>query len=533
MSKMKSSMFIVLLFLSVAVAYGQQQYAKGYVYCDRNGNGKHDRGEEYLPGVGVTNGSEIVLTDRKGYYKLPVDGEATIAVIKPAQYRTALGKYNIPASYYYHKPAGTPRRENYAGIAPTGKLPASIDFGLIPQEEPEAFTVLLMGDPQPHFPDHIGYFSKAIVSELENIEGVSFGISLGDVNDENFDLFEPYNREIGKIGIPWYNLMGNHDMDYEARTDMESDDAFETFVGPANYAFNYGNAHFLVLDDVLFPDPRSTGNSRSYWGGFREDQKAFIKNDLSLVDKDKLVVVAFHIPMLGDNAVRQEDKAFLFQCLKDFPHVLLLSAHLHRQNQFFHTSQDGWEGKTPLHEFNAGATCGDFYSGYLDGNGVPLSLMSDGTPKGYAFLRVEDNRYSIDYKVAGRPADYKMSVNIPRKVVRGRHTPAHITVNFFMGSEKDTVVYRIDGGPWKAMKKEDVTDPDHDYMVQCWNRDDAVKYARWPDASYPSSHIWRVRVPSALPVGMHAVEVKVTDMFGKTHYGKGEYEVVEAVRMYP
>ena len=360
MSKMKSSMFIVLLFLSVAAAYGQQQYAKGYVYCDRNGNGKHDRGEEYLPGVGVTNGSEIVLTDRKGYYKLPVDGEATIAVIKPAQYRTALGKYNIPASYYYHKPAGTPRRENYAGIAPTGKLPASIDFGLIPQEEPEAFTVLLMGDPQPHFPDHIGYFSKAIVSELENIEGVSFGISLGDVNDENFDLFEPYNREIGKIGIPWYNLLGNHDMDYEARTDMESDDAFETFVGPANYAFNYGNAHFLVLDDVLFPDPRPTGNSRSYWGGFREDQKAFIKNDLSLVDKDKLVVVAFHIPMLGDNAVRQEDKAFLFQCLKDFPHVLLLSAHLHRQNQFFHTSQDGWEGKTPLHEFNAGATCGDF-----------------------------------------------------------------------------------------------------------------------------------------------------------------------------
>ena len=505
-------------------------YAKGRIYSDNNANGRHDRGEQYLEGVAVTNGTDVTLTDKHGRYRLPVAGEATIAVIKPAGYRTALDRYNRPQFYYCHKPEGTPRREAYQGIAPTGKLPASIDFGLIPQEEPATFRALVFGDPQPHYPDHIRYFSQAIISELEGAEGVSFGISLGDVNDENFSLFEPYLAETAKVGVPWYNLMGNHDMDYEAQDDRQSDDAFETFVGPANYAFNYAQTHFLVLDDVLYPNPRG---GKGYWGGFREDQKRFIENDLRLVDKDKLVVVAFHIPMLGENAIRPEDKQFLFDQLKDFPHVLLMSAHLHRQIQLFHTAEDGWAGAKPLHEFNAGATCGDFYSGYLDTDSVPCSMMSDGTPKGYAYLKVDGNTYRIDYKVAGRPADYRMSVNVPRQVVQDRYTPAFITVNFFMGSERDEVLCRIDGGEWKRMKREEVIDPDHDYMVQRWNRDDAPKLARWPAASYPSTHIWRLRVPSALPLGKHKVEIKVTDMFGQTHRGQAEYEVVKPLRMYP
>ena len=142
-----------------------QQIAKGRIYCDKNANGRHDRGEQFLQGVAVTNGTDVVQTDEKGRYNLPVNGEATIAVIKPTGYRTPLDRYNRPQFYYYHKPQGTPVRKAYKGIAPTGKLPSSIDFGLVPQEEPDAFQALVFGDPQPHYMDHIRYFSKAIVSE--------------------------------------------------------------------------------------------------------------------------------------------------------------------------------------------------------------------------------------------------------------------------------------------------------------------------------------------------------------------------------
>ncbi len=54
----------------------------------------------------------------------------------------------------------------------------------------------------------------------------------------------------------------------------------------------------MILDDILYPDPR---DGKGYWGGFREDQIQFIQNDLKLVDKIKLIVVSFHIPLEHNN----------------------------------------------------------------------------------------------------------------------------------------------------------------------------------------------------------------------------------------
>ena len=82
--------------------------------------------------------------------------------------------------------------------------------------------------------------------------------------------------------------------------DTLSDETYEAHFGPANYAFNYGKVHFLVLDDVLYPDPR---DGKGYWGGFREDQFQFIENDLKNVPKDHLVVLAMHIPLSEPDGV--------------------------------------------------------------------------------------------------------------------------------------------------------------------------------------------------------------------------------------
>jgi hypothetical protein len=42
--------------------------ARGLVFDDRNGNGARDEGEGGVPGVRVSNGSEVVLTDAQGRY---------------------------------------------------------------------------------------------------------------------------------------------------------------------------------------------------------------------------------------------------------------------------------------------------------------------------------------------------------------------------------------------------------------------------------------------------------------------------------
>ena len=71
------------------------------------------------------------------------------------------------------------------------------------------------------------------------------------------------------LELPWYNVMGNHDMNYDATTDELSDETFELNFGSANYALNWGNAHFIIIDNILYPDPRGR---QGYWAGYREDR---------------------------------------------------------------------------------------------------------------------------------------------------------------------------------------------------------------------------------------------------------------------
>ncbi|HCK53945.1 MAG TPA: metallophosphoesterase, partial [Planctomycetaceae bacterium] len=124
------------------------QFATGYVFQDSNGNQKLDAGEKTLARVRVSNGREIVTTDKHGQYRLPVTDDTTLFVIKPRGWRTPIDDHMLPRFYYIHKPDGSPASK-YPGVKPTGPLPDSVDFPLYPQREPDTFKALLFGDPQP------------------------------------------------------------------------------------------------------------------------------------------------------------------------------------------------------------------------------------------------------------------------------------------------------------------------------------------------------------------------------------------------
>src|SRR5690606_18353267 len=213
----------------------------------------------------------------------------------------------------------------------------------------------------------------------------------GDLVGDNLDLHPPYIEALSEVGLPFYNVIGNHDLNFDVTDDKLSDETFELNFGPANYSFNYGNAHFIILDDVLYPHPL---HGRGYWGGFRKDQLDFVENNLKFVPKDKLIVLAFHIPLLhhNENVFRNADRQRLFDLLKEYSNTLSLSAHTHLQRHNFYGKEDGWHQEKPHHEYNVGPTSGDWYSGELDSLGIPYSTMRDGTPKGYAFLNIHNNQ---------------------------------------------------------------------------------------------------------------------------------------------
>ncbi|MFN3800163.1 calcineurin-like phosphoesterase C-terminal domain-containing protein [Belliella pelovolcani] len=522
MKNLKSIQLLLLgvMFTSLSIA---QDIAKGVIYEDLNGNGKKEKNEPGLAGVGISNGRDVVQTNEKGEYNLPVSDGDLIFVIKPSGYALPVNDFNFPQYFYIHKPSGSPTGLRYPGSSPTGQLPKSLDFGLKKQVEDKNFTALVFGDPQPYNLTEVDYFYQSVVKEVEGIQGIPFGITLGDIVGDDLSLYPAYSKVVSKIGIPWYHVMGNHDQNYDVEDDKLTDETFSKHFGPATYSFNYADVHILVLENILYPDPR---DGVGYWGGFREDQLAFVENNLKLVPKDKLVIVAMHIPLFEEgDSFRDEDRERLFELLKPFPNNFSMSAHTHYQRQDLMGEAYGWHGSKPHHHYNAGTPSGDWYKGKLDEKGLPISTMREGTPRGYAFLDVTGNQYKIRYKVPGKPATYQMDIFAPKVLEAGKRTTSGIYVNFFMGSEENSVRYRINGGNWSDMNYLEDYAPK--YLVELfeWDTTTELLEGKRPSLPQKSTHLWRANIPSNLPVGTHTIEVEATDLFGQVHQATTQMEV--------
>lgn len=515
-----------LLAISPAAVLAQKA-ATGYVYNDDNGNGKREAKEKGVANVTVSNGKEVVLTDTKGKYTLPIGDDNIIFVIKPAGYKVPLNAKNQPQYYYIHKPAGSPAEYEYKGVAPTGALPASVDFAVMKYNEPDNYRALVLGDPQVLEPQDVGFFDKGIMSELVDVKNVAFGLTLGDLVGKVLTMHKDYINVVAKANVPWYNVIGNHDTNHEAKSIEKNDESFEASFGPSTYSYNYGQAHYIVLNDNLYPDPR---DGKGLWGGFLPDQLSFIENDLKYVDTGKLVVLAFHIPLYqAEGAFRTEDRERLFSLLAKYPHVLALSAHTHNQWQRFYDKEWGWTGAKPFHEFNVGATCGNWYSGRMNEQGVLESVMSDGTPRGYAYLNITGNTYTADYKVANKPADYQIGL-WHRKVMStiwwdGR---GFVYANFYMGYKDSKVRYRIDDGKWKPMKYTLEPDPAFVDELYKWDGTENMFRGRRPTEPANCTHLWKAPLPESIGIGTHQIEVEATDPFGRTFTQKSTYRIEEA-----
>lgn len=517
-------LFLVLLLSVISVYQSPAQVTvTGKVYQDSNRNGVSDSAEEGISNVPVSNGSNVVLTNNKGEYSLEIDEkDGKVFVIKPEGYKLPTDKLNRPQFYYLHKSEGSPDLE-YAGVEPTGPLPERINFPLLKREEKSEFHVLLFGDPQPYTEQEVEYFDRDIVSELHDVEKFDFGITLGDMVGRDLDLYQPYNRSVSKIGIPWFNVYGNNDMNLDAKSDQYADETFEATFGPANYAFNYGSAHFIILDDMIYP---TEDDARLHYGLTRK-QLRFIKNDLKHVSEDRLVVLAFHSPLFG--SFRENNRRQLFNLLQDYPHTLSLSGHTHTQQIHFFGPEKGWSRVKPHMHYNVGAAGGSWWSGIPDEDGIPPALMSDGTPNGYAMLNINGNSFTIDYKVADKPDDYKMSIWGPKVVPQDAWPVPFLYVNYFLGSDFTTVEYRLEGSEnWRIMRRIEEPDPYVVQRQQKWDTADSLPTGKRPPNPEESTHLWKTWVPNDLSLGEHTVEVRVTDMFGRTFTDDFTYEVVDS-----
>lgn len=486
--------------------------AKGTVFHDDNGNGAFDEGEKPLSGIRVSNGKEIVKTDENGRYELPVEDDTILFVIKPRGWRTPISEHQLPRFCYIHKPEGSPDSK-YPGVAPTGPLPESVDFPLYPQEEPDEFKALLFGDPQPRDQKEVDYIAHDVVEELIGTDA-SFGVTLGDIAFDDLSVFEPQAKMIALLGIPWYNVIGNHDINMDAKHSHHHNETFNRVFGPSYYSFDYGPVHFLVLDDIEWLVDQNGGKGR-YRGGLGDEQMAFIKNDLAMIPEDQLVVLMMHIPL-----VEVRDRLELYRLIEQRPFCMSISAHKHFHEHRYITQADGWRGPKPHHHVINVTVSGSWWQGAPDERGIPHTLMKDGAPNGYSIISFDGQEYSLEFQAAGRPKNYQMQIHAPDAVSIGELEKATVFANVFNGSEKTRVEMRLgETGEWTPMRQTREPDPKFLEAVEIEKELGEVPWRNLPKPGN-SSHLWKANLKEGAEAGTYWLHFRATEEDGRVVTGQ-------------
>ncbi len=497
-----------------------QKLAKGVVFLDQNKNGVFDQNEQSLANVCVSNGRDVAQTDEQGRWKLPVIENADFFVIKPADYQVPINHNEIPQHYYLYKPKGSPPLK-VPGVAATGPLPESIDFPLYRHPENNRFSALFFGDTQARGLKEVNYISHDVVDECIGTDAI-FGVSLGDIVADDPELFAEISGSIAQIGIPWYNVFGNHDFNRGATDNQFADDTFERYFGPSTYAYEYGQVAFIVLNDIYF-------NDGHYKPHFTQAQLDFVRNYLSCVPENKLVVLMMHVPIIAcDN--REE----MFSMLEKRPFTFSIAGHTHEMAHVFVDDKMGWKGPKPHHLFIDGTVCGSWWCGIKDELGIPHATMNDGSPNGYAIITFDGNQYDIRYKAARKPADYQMNIFLPDDIDQAVLDTTKVIANIFSGSERSAVEMRFDKkGAWIAMNLTPGADPSC-VQMQVYNPYLEAKVGGQPldeifgwemDVPGVSTHIWNCDLPTTLTKGTHLLTVRTTDMFGHVYSGHRVFRV--------
>lgn len=275
-------------------------------------------------GIVVSDGFSCVATDANGVYQMPRHADAFHVF------------YRIPADREIPMSEGRP-----CFWQRLSKTQERYDFVLMPQQAVETdFKLVCIADPQVQKDTDLARFKEESVPDIRahvsTLEGPVYGITLGDIifNERSKDVTNQMMPPIAlamresEIGLKLFQVMGNHDncmtptvTDESSNFDLAGRRNFEYKFGPCDYSFDRGNAHIVAMDDVLLTDEKH--NPSDYEGGFTDAQVEWLRQDLSLVPKEKLVIFCVHIPLRNATSFNRETVRNL---LKEFDNVHIMPA---------------------------------------------------------------------------------------------------------------------------------------------------------------------------------------------------------------
>lgn len=235
---------------------------RGYVFVDSNGNGIYDKGEKALSGICVSDGKNVVKTDKKGFYSLPGHSrERFLFITTPSGYKTD--------NEYYRKIDKSIQEYNF-GVVPYNshiKNDGSHRFIQISDTE--------IGELQGH-DDWIQN-----IKDYAANNDASFVIHTGDICYEEGMKSHIKLMNTANMNLPMFYCIGNHDL----VKGVYGEEVFEKYYGPVFYSFDAGSVHYIVT-------PMPSGDYKP--GYTNEDVYEWLKNDLAQQPDGKPIIIFNH-----------------------------------------------------------------------------------------------------------------------------------------------------------------------------------------------------------------------------------------------
>jgi len=497
---------------------------KGVVYCDGAG----------VPGVVVSDGVEVTVTDSQGIYYLPSAKQNGFVFISlPGNYEIAASD-NIPQ--FFKRLAGGSSVEQH-------------DFSLV-RTDNNNHVVLAMADWHlANRNDDLTQFSNGFLPDVNStISSYTsagrkvYGVPLGDMTwdaywyENNFRL-DKYLVEMKKVNCMMFNTMGNHDNDPYVQGDIPPEKPFRDIIGPTYYSYNLGQVHYVVLDDIQYINTggaQGVIGDRNYSDVVVSTQTGWLAKDLAAItDKSTPLVIFIHSPLYGNptldgggqqvSNIVMNNGSTIMSLVQDFEEVHFFSGHTHINYTV---------GSGSVVEHNTAAVCATWWwtgkTGYANNH-----ICKDGSPGGYGVWEANGRDLKWHYKSIGKPASYQFrSYDLNEVVITAaefapnstdealaEYAGAYATPNAVndvlinvWGYDPSWIIEVKEGNTSLTVERVSVKDPLHIISYEAKR----LNTGAIPTSSFVTgntAHMFLVRASSATST----LEIKVTDRFGRVY----------------
>lgn len=367
-----------------------------------------------LKGIVVSDGTEVVLTDENGEYRIRSNKSNGFVFV------------SIPGNYTV--PTDGNRPQFFRNLNSFSDRLEIHDFTLIPVDN-SCYTLLIHADQHlAKRTEDIEQLSQFVIPDInrmifsEKAKGNKvYSLSLGDISWDqywranSFDIMDAA-KSLEAIDCMLFHTIGNHDNNPYVSDDWESSYIFRQNIAPTYYSFNIGEIHYVVLDNIIYNNPDATFTEmgkRTYDRALTQSQLEWLEKDLEVLqDKDVPIVICGHVPFYSEPGLSGNEQTMrrnmlnmdvLEQVLSPYSNVTLFSGHYHRnfnvRPQFI----------TGIEEHNVASLSGSLWwtahSGYTSNH-----ICTDGSPGGYGLLRVNGKELDYKYKGVGMDEDYQFRV---------------------------------------------------------------------------------------------------------------------------